>query len=461
MKICNYCGTANDDSRSLCESCGGLLPEPVETGETKKKSGLSGLKLKPGAVKLIAGALAALTVVGGGAAMLLGGTSRQVTNALEQNQEAITEEISQLPQLAAVQDNYDALNDDGKYTVYADITTDHLVLAGGMNYDRRDKALAGSVAYANPEQDLDVKFDFASDNRDFTLAADRYTADIYGFKLKEFAEFYSKTPLALLLPLTNSGEEPNLEFFKKMDFAEAMEEKYGEAWKNFKKSLSYEELNERDMEIGGRMVPVRAYEITWDTAAASRLISAMLGQEEGFLDDLISMFKVMEPDCRFYVDENGFVVAADFVTAGNKCTVKFEGTDNIWNQCTLSSLSIAGGEGAISGHLVIDDGVVSGEIEWDNVMHYALDYDDADGSFAMRGWAGGTEWYLDGAVTAVGGGAQLRVGGYLPQHGRVDVRLELNPLEQAPELMDDKYVDLMDMDASNWQRLLIDINNSN
>lgn len=461
MKICNYCGTANDDSRSLCESCGGLLPEAVDTEPKKKKSGLSGLKLKPGAVKLIAGALAAVTVVGGGAAVLLGGTSRQVTSALEQNQEAISEEISQLPQMAAVGENFTALNDDGKFTVRADITTDMLALEGTMHYDRKDKSLAGSVVYANDEQDLDVKFDFASDNKVFTLAADRYTADIYGFKLKEFAQFYSKTPLALFFPLTNSGGEPNVEFFKKMDFSKAMEEKYGEAWDNFRKSLEYEELNERDMEIGGRMVRVRAYEITWDTSAASKLISTMLGQEDGFLDDLIELFKVMEPDCRFYVDEEGFVVAADFVAAGNKCTVKFEGADNIWNQCTLSSLSIAGGEGAISGYLTIDDGVVSGEIEWEDVMRYELDYDDSDGGFTMRAWTGGTEWYLDGALTAQNGGAQLRLGGYLPNHGRVDVSLELNPLENEPELMDDKYVDLMDMDASNWQRLLIDINNSN
>ncbi len=462
MKICNYCGTANDDSRSLCTSCGGLLPEVEATPVKKKKKGLSGLNLKSGTVKLVAGVLAAVTVVGGGAYAVFGGTSRQVTNALAQNQEAITEELSRLPQLAAVGENYEALNDGGQFTLRADISTDVLALTGTMDYDRKDKAMAGSVVYDNDEQELDVKFDFASDNKEFTLAADRYTADVYGFKLKEFAEFYSKTPLALFFPLTNSGGEPNIQFFKKMDFAEAMEEKYGDAWKNFKKSLGYEELNERQMEIAGQMIDVRAYEITWDSFAARRLIATMLGQEEeGLLDHLIELFKIMEPDCRFYVNEAGFVVAADFVSAGNKCTVKFEGEDNIWNKCTLSSLSIAGGDGAISGFLTMEDGVVEAEFAWDGKAVYALDYNDNDGSFTMQAWTGSTEWYLDGAVTAKNGGSQLQVGGWLPEHGRVDVTMEMNPLEREPELMDDKYVDLMDMDASNWQRLLIDINNSN
>lgn len=459
MKVCSYCGNANDDSRNVCEVCGALLPETKAAAKMKKK-GLN-LNLKPRAVKAIAGTLAAVTVAGGGAYALMGGTSRQVAQAIDKNQTAITEEISQLPQLNAAVEHLEELNDGGAFTVRADITTDAAALSGNMDYDRKDKALAGSLVYENVEQELDVKFDFASDNKEFTLAADRYTADIYGFKLTEFAEFYSKTPLALFFPLTNKDDEPNVEFFKKMDFEKAMEEKYGESWKNFRKSLSYEELNPRDMEIGGAMVNVRAYEITWDTSAASRLISAMLGQEEGLLDDFIELFKFLEPDCRFYVNDEGYVAAVDFVAAGNKCVLKFEGEENPWDRCTLSSLSIAGGEGAISGQSVLENGNVSVEFCWDGEAVFRLDYEDSTGSFDMEAVTGTAEWYLEGALTAAEGGTQLTLGGRLPEHGRVDVTLELVPLEKEPELMDDRYVDLMDMDASNWQRLLIDINNSN
>lgn len=458
MKTCSYCGTINDDSKIVCDACSGLLPESEST--TPKKSRSFHFSGGSGTKKLIAGGLAALTVVGGGTAVWLGGsTSRQVTSALSRNEEAIVEQIEQLPNLTAYAENFAELNDGGKYTISADITTSSLVLDGIMHYDRKGEALSGSLGYA--DESYDVQFDFASDDKEFTVSADRLTADIYGFKLKEFAKMYSKTPLAAILPITNGNDEPNLDFFAKLDFAESMEEKYGDAWKNFKKSLDYEELNERRMEIGGQSVEVQAYEITWDTSAATKLVSAILGKDESFLDGLTNIFAQMEPDCRFYVDDNGYVVAVDFVAAGNKCVLTFEGTENIWDVCTLTSQSISGGEGAISGFLVIEGRTVSAEIQWDGVMEYALDYNDTTGAFALEADVGGTEWYLDGTLTSTDGGAQLRCGGYLPTYGRVDVRLNMDELQQKPELMSDKYVDLMDMDLSNWQRLLIDINNSN
>lgn len=458
MKVCSYCGSVNDDTRSVCEVCGAALPDAP--GGTKKKKGLK-LNLKPGAVKAIAAVLAAVTVVGGGAAVVLGGSSRRVASAVAQNKDAITEELSQLPQLNAAGEHYTALNDGGNFTLKADITTEKMTLAGNMDYARKDKALAGSLVYENAGQDLDVKFDFASDNKEFTLAANRFTDDIYGFKLKEFAEFYSKTPVAWILPLTNEKNEPNVEFFKKMDFSQSMEAKYGEKWENFKDSLEFEELNERQMEIRGEMVEVRAYEITWDTWAASRLVSTMLGQDEGFLDGFVKLFKAMEPDCRIYVDGRGYMAAMDFVAAGNKVTVKFEGEENVWQVCNVSSLSIAGGPGAISGRLTILDGIVDAEFNWEGTMLYQLHYDDNSGSFDMEALIGSAYWDIDGALTAKNGGVQLHLGGTMPDQGRVDVHISMDPMENEPQLMDDKYVDLMDMDAGNWQRLLIDINNSN
>lgn len=457
MKVCKYCGTLNEDSDGLCKSCGGLLPSK----KTKPVSVKNALASNPTVRKVVLAVLAGVVAVGAGVTVLAGGASRRVENALAQNREAIVEAASALPELAGARDHFTALNDGGRFTVKMDITADTMSVDGSMDYDRKEKALAGTVAYANVEKELDVKFDFASDNREFVLAADRYTDDLYGFKLKEFAAFYSKTPLALLFPLDKTQKEPNIEFFRKVDFAENMEKKYGDAWKNFRKSLDYEELNERDMEIAGEMIPVRAYEITWDSKAATRLVSAILGQEkEGLLDDLIGLFKFMEPDCRFYVNEEGYIVAVDFVVSGNKCTIKFEGEDNVWERCNLSSLSIAGGEGAISGYLIIEDGVVDGKFELNQSMCYELHYTDSTGAFSMSAVTEKTSWHLDGAITSHNGGSQLRMGGYLPNHGRVDVTVELNPLENEPELIDDKYVDLMDMKASNWQRLLIDINNS-
>lgn len=456
MKVCKYCGTLNDDDQGLCKSCGGLLP-------TKKKRAVSlkeAIASKPAVRKIALAVLAGVVAVGAGVTVFAGGASRRVEHALEQNRDAIVEAASALPELAGARDNFGALNDGGRFTVKMDITADIMSVEGSMDYDRKEKALAGTIAYANVEKELDVKFDFASDNREFVLAADRYTDDLYGFKLKEFAAFYSKTPIALLFPLDKTQKEPNIEFFRKVDFAQSMDEKYGDAWKNFRKSLDYEELNERDMEIGGEMIPVRAYEVTWDSTAASKLISAMLGQKEGLLDDLIRLFKFMEPDCRFYVNEEGYIVAVDFVVSGNKCTIKFEGERNVWERCTLSSLSIAGGEGAISGYLIIEDGEVDARFELNQSMCYELHYTDSTGEFSMSAVTEKTSWNLDGAITSRNGGSQLRMGGYLPNHGRVDVTVELNPLENEPELIDDKYVDLMDMKASNWQRLLIDINNS-
>ena len=460
MKTCKYCGIPNEDSRNLCKSCGGLLPEEEKARKTKKsqkvkKSGTKGSATKG---KIVAIILAAAVLTGIFGTILIAGIDDQIGYAWEQNLEMARKAVSTLPNLSAAGGNISDLYEDGKFNIKLEITSDILSAEGTMDYDRKEKQLAGTLAYANIEKEMNVEFDFASDDEEFLLSADRYTDDIYGFKLDKFAKFYSKTPVAMVFPLSKDEEDPYVDFFKKVDFPKGFEKKYGKAWENFRKSMDFKELNERDMEIGGKLVTVSTYEITWDSAAASKFISAALGRENGF-SSMIELFKVMEPDCRVYVDENDRVAAVDFVAAGNKCVFKFDGIDNIWHRCTLTSVALAGGEGAIRGNLTIEGGCINADFLWDGKMSYELDYDDSTGDFSMKALTGDIPWYLDGTLTSYDGGSQLRVGGYLPTYGRVDISVQMEALIHVPEMMGDKYVDLMDMDVGNWQRLLIDINN--
>lgn len=444
MKNCNVCGTPNTDTAFQCAQCG--TPLPV----TAKSKGRSGINIKP--LLIGASALAAVAGILAGVFFLRGGTAQALGDAFGKNEEAVAEEVATLSNLTGYLENFDQLNDDGDFSMNANITSDILDLSAVMDYSRDDRILSGTASYANTEQDLDMKFDFAANNKVCTLASDRLTADIYGFKLSTFQEKFGNTPLASVVAIAD---------FKKIDLSKTVTEKYGKVWKEFKKTVRYEELNERQVQIGSRQVLCKAYEVTWDASAATQLVSTVLGLESNYLVNMSSVLDKVSPDCRIYVDEAGYIMAADFVVGTNKCTLTFEGEDNIWDKCMLRSVSLDGNEGEIWGKLEIKNGLVQGVIEWEDVMEFSLTYADDTGKFEIEADLFDLPWYIDGQITSNRSGAQLNFGGYLPELGNMRFSLDLDPLANEPTLMSDKYVDLMTMDIAKWTRLFIDLNSNN
>lgn len=444
MKNCNVCGAPNADTAFQCSQCGSSLPV------AHKPSKQSSINLKP-----ILMGMVVLAVVGGilaGVLFLRDSTAQSVANAFEMNEEAIVQEVSKLANLSGYLENFEQLNDDGDFTASANVTSDLLDLSAVVDYSRDNRILSGTASYANTEQDVDVKFDFAANSKTCTLAADRLTSDIYGFSLSSFQKKFGDTHLASVLSVAD---------FKKIDFSKTLEKKYGKVWMEFKKTLRYDELNERQMQIGNRQVLCKAYEVKWDDAAATKLVSTVLGIKGDFLPNMSGVLEKISPDCRIYVDEAGYVVAADFVVGTNKCTLTFEGEENIWEKCTLYSVSLDGNEGEIWGKLEIENGLVQCDLEWDGVMEFSLSYTDYTGTFEIEAELFDLPWYIDGQVISNIYGAQLSFGGYLPELGNVRFSLELTPLVNEPMLMSDKYVDLMNMDVSKWMRLFIDIGSNN
>lgn len=449
MKICNICGTANDDAAVQCIGCQSILPVQPQ----KSKGGGKVLAAIAAVVAVVGAVVASVFLLGSSPAKAVGG-------ALDKNEDAIMDRVSHLSNLVGYLENSEALSEEGDFNLVANIQTSTIELSGYVDYSRSDRVLAGEVRYGYAEQGYDLQFDFAADKKEFTLASDRYTSDIYGFKLKDFAKKFDRLHLGKLIPFFKDGKTPNIDFFKKRTTASTMEERYGEVWKNFKKTVKYKELNERLMQIGSRQINCVAYEINWDAAAATKLLSTILGTNKGLLSGLNVVFKQLEPDCRFYTDEEGYLVALDCVIAGNKCILTFEGEENLWDKCVLRSESIAGGEGDIRGILEISDKGIQGSLEWDGVMELQLEYAEQTGDFRMEADVLDLPWEIEGRITSRNGGAQLTVGGYIPEYGNISISLEKNPLVNQPELMSKKYVDLFENDLRDWERLLIDINNA-
>lgn len=457
MNICDFCGASNQDTDQLCKECGS--PLPVKNVKKRKKE-KKGFKLNGKPLAICIGAVAAVAAIAAGVIFLGGGSAKAVGDALDHNKDAIVEKIDHLENLNSFFGNVETLNNQGDFVLSGGIETNVLDLNGSVDYSRSGRVLNGMLAYGNLEQELDLQFDFSADNKVFMLASDRLTADIYGFKQTEFAKKFDKTPIAKLLPIIETGDKPDMDFFRKWSPDKTMQKKYGDVWKDFKKTVRYKEINERVMQIGSRQVNCRAYEITWNKKAATRLISTILGTDRGILSGLNRIIDELQPDCRFYMDEAGYIVAAECVIAGSKCILTFEGEQNLWEKCVLRSESFASDEGDIWGELEITGDKIKGDLNWNGLMDLHVEYLDQTGEFDFEADLLGIPWEIEGVITSKDGGAQLTIGGYIPEHGNVSLRLELNPLVSKPKMLSDKYVDLFGKDLRIWERLLIDINNA-
>ncbi len=112
------------------------------------------------------------------------------------------------------------------------------------------------------------------------------------------------------------------------------------------------------------------------------------------------------------------------------------------------------------GELEITEDNIRGELTWTGMMDVELTYTDQTGEFRFKADLLGVPWDVSGKIASAAGGAQLTVGGYVPEHGDISLYLEQNPLTHKPEMMSDKYVDLFGSGLRMWERLLIDINNA-
>ena len=250
--VCPICGTVTSAGETVCASCGSVLPDMGSTiGGGKQKFTISA------PVKWIAAGVMAVAMTVGVVLMVLNSGSRQVAQAAENMGSAFSRQLQQMPTLSAFVNNQAALSNADQFRATVDLSGANLELVGHVNYDSKNKAMDGYVAYENDSEDVDLEFDFSSDDRKFYLSADRLTADIYGFALKDF----SKVPLAKLLPLP-TDEEGGLIVFPSGDLDEQMENRLGDSWKKFKESIEVNEINERQMSVGGKVQDVRAFEIT-------------------------------------------------------------------------------------------------------------------------------------------------------------------------------------------------------
>ena len=464
MNICKMCGASNLDTDLQCRECGSALP-PKDLRRKKKEKKMTRtaqprFRLSGKSLVIFLGAVAVVAAIAAGVLFFSGGAANAAEDALNNNKDAILEKIDRLENLTGFLDNAEALNEQGDFALSGEIKTNVLDLTGSLDYSRTNRVLDGMLAYDNLDQNLDLQFDFSADTKIFTLTSDRLTSNVYGFKLTDFAKKFDQTPIAKLLPIVDTGEEPDMDFFKKWSSDKAIQQKYGKVWKNFKKTLRYKELNERVMQIGSRQVNCRAFKIAWDKDAATQLISTILGTDRGALSGLNTVIEKLQPDCWIYTDETGYVVAADCVVAGNKCILTFEGESDRWEKCVLRSENISAGDGDIWGELRITSDEIRGDLNWNGLMDLHVDYLDQTGAFDFEATLLGLPWEIEGEIASKGGGAQLTVGGYVPEHGNVSLHLEQNPLVSKPEMLSDKYVDLFGKDLRIWERLLIDINNA-
>lgn len=456
MKYCPGCGMENDDMAVSCSMCGTMLPSSGMTGSKVGKRGGSGggngkkLLLIGGCAVLAVGLVAALIVLVSG---IFPGNALE--NASQKTLESFSEQIGKQNGVAAYTDAVQDHLDDGEYTMNLTYGSNGFTIGLDCDYSRKSKLMSGSIDYHDEAQLLDLSFDYSLKKDTFQFAYPAVMEDVYGFSLKKIGKKLDNSAILSMLQV-ELPEIGDLDFFKKTDMQDFLNQQSEGGLEKLKESVEITYLDERTLELSGRTEKCKMYQVTWSATAMDSLLKSLGG--DGPMSELAGFVKEylpeIEPDCRCYVNSDGYLVAIDMVSMGNKYVFLLQGTQNPWDKFTLEVTSLYGESKVYNGGLYSGDSGIQLYLRNEDEIFLGIEYDD-NGDFSVYTEKHGT--MLQGNIDVTATGAALDLTLNSEQIGPQHLQYSLSELEQTPQQLSKYYVDLLDMNLSDWQRLLLDL----
>ena len=438
MKFCSQCGAANEDTMYSCYSCGAAL-EAAQSGGKKH-----GLRIsKP--VLVIGGILLAAALVIGGIFWAVSGTSGSVARAAKRTMKEFSgrrETQTQAAQFLSVANDHLS---KGKYTMNAAFSGAIVDLQLHTDYSRPAKKLRGELRLNGYGMEYSAK-------KNIVQVRFPGEYDVYGFNIKDLNKLTKKINEYLSLPLvkallpTQLPTDLDVDFFKKVDVGYTLNGLVKKELKEFRKSIEVEKWNDETIVRAGESEKCRVYKVTWDKTALRKLLNAL--GTGGFLPDvgdwLNSLLPELDPYLYCYVNSENYVVGIRFTTAGAKCSLMLEGEENVWDDIVLTAETITGAVIRYEGALERKGDVT--QLYLENTAGEKLlivDYNDGTGDYAI--WTSGIGNLMTGRITCANEQASITANWDSPEFGTQQLRWSIGSLQNKPEQLGEKYLDLKDM----------------
>lgn len=445
MIFCNECGAANEDGSTICYECGAML---TYEAPVKKRTGIP----KPVLIGGVALLMVALVV--GVVLLVLSGSKATLNSALDKTLSAFCDGNAAHTQ---TREFVDLLNDflkDGDYTMTVEvdgITQMSLV----NNYSRGDKKMqgtfAGQVDLNGSAMSLDLAY--SVDKKVIQFSVPGRFDNVYGIQIDKVDSLLNNPIFSTLLSGNSSALNLDMDFFSGSDLDTYFEDMAGDELEALKKSLEVEELDEK--ELNGQVCQV--YKVTWSSDAASELVVAIggLGKLPQIGELISSLIPELEPECRCYVNKDGYLVGLDFATAGAQCLFALEGKDNPWDTFSLTVNSIYGETLYYAGAMERTGSGVSFYLEDASGTLLRLDYSTLSGNFSFYTKDAGQ--LLSGQLQSADDRLSMTLEWEIEGTGLQQLRFGMAELDAKPQQLSKNYIDLLDMSLTDLTRFLLDL----
>lgn len=447
MKYCPNCGCGNEDFSSLCSNCGATLISI--TSSTQKKRNTGNKKL----LKISAAFAAACVLVGGvfAGVKLVGGNS--LSRAYQRTTKAIAEEANEQKGISAVTSMLEKYENQGKYTLTIGYHNSALALDLSCDYSRNSKLMDGELLYTDAQTSVGVNYAVKKDVIQFTIPG--VMQDVYGFSVDKMGKKLDTSAVSKLLPFDFSALR-DLDFFQKTNAAKSLNKLTKGKLNVLKDSVKIQYLDKRILSLAGKDQTCKMYQVTWNEQTVNALLESLstnpiLSKLVGFVRELIPK---IDGDCRCYISKDGYLVGVDLVSLGSKYLFVMEGEENPWDKFSLTVTSLTGEVTEYTGGLFNTDSGMQLYLKNQDEIFLGLDY-SSDGKFSVYTDKYGTIVY--GTAIASGDQISLEINLNSAAAGTQQLICTVSALEEKPKQLAKYYVDLLDMDLADWQRLLLDL----
>lgn len=407
------------------------------SGSGKKAALFAGLAA--GAVALAAVIFLVVTSIFGTSALGI---------AAENSVSALNDQLSGHTNMFSYLEDMEFLSAKSDCHILLGIQTPDVALSLDTDYAGSKKLFNGSVEFQHLHEDFRMGADFHGNKKELRIFGSDLV-DTYGFKYSDFEKKYNSSHLRKVLGLP-SAESLRLAPFRSFDLKDFLKEQGGSSWDAFEETLEIEKYDTRELTLGSRTEECTIYRVQWDAKKAEKMLKTITRNTLGFLPDFIpELVNKLAPDVRLFVDSNDCLVGVDFTFLNSIYTFLLEGVNNPWEQATLTITSAGGEPIRYSGGVVPDADGVRIELKAQNETVYAIYYNNSTGAYSIVSPKGELS---NGIYRADDTGFHLESNFY-----NFSYVISVSDLTRMPERSDDKYVDLMDLNLSEFNRLITDV----
>lgn len=433
MKRCPRCSARNSNSNSRCAKCGCKLPASSRSASAAPSA----------RVLLPAAAIVLAVVIFLSVTTVFGLSPRnRVLSSAKLTLSALSDVAGDSDTLSTFRSVSEGLFISGNCQTTVHVRSDAFELQYEMNCAQILERMSGSLVYTDRTKGRAIPIEIYAGDKDVRLLAPSLTGEVYGFT---FADLAKKKGIS----------QKELAVYEPFSLSTSLESIAGESWDAFLKSVDAKKHRDDAALPGDPSRSCTVYKVSWDSKKAKELVSALSPDILLSLPaNLFGWVTGSEPDCRCYVDADGYLIGIDWVSMGSKYTLCFLGADDLWSDLTLTVDPLIGSTSVYTG------GVRAGDDSWELLLadssgvFFGFVLDEQTGAFSLT--AGGSA-LLRGTITATPGFAGVELVHGIGQTEELSASVSFGTPASKPEECTYSYTDLLHMNANELQRLLIEV----